>query len=57
MLFNSDYLPSAIVQSRDPPSIEDICEMFEFLDESRTGMVSCEDFLGLLELSERLKTA
>jgi Ca2+-binding EF-hand superfamily protein len=57
MLFNKYYLPLAVDKHVDPPTIEEICEMFEFLDEGRSGMIAGEDLLNLLELSERLKTA
>ena len=55
---NDDLLPSNIesVQAM-PPSVEEISDMFEFLDEDRTGMISSKDLLAFLELAERLKNA
>jgi Ca2+-binding EF-hand superfamily protein len=57
VIFNKDHVMMGLDMEVQPPSVEEICEMFEFLDESRSGMVSGEDLLNLLELSERLKTA
>jgi len=39
------------------PSLEDIAELFEFLDTNRTGMISANDFMKHFELVERLKLA
>ena len=38
-----------------PPSIEEIAEIFEFLDEELSGMIKAKDFMTFLEHSERLK--
>lgn len=57
LLLNQNLLDSNIDQKNDPPSIEEMCEMFEFIDEDRTGMISANDLIGFLELSERLKLA
>ena len=40
-----------------PPSIEDIVEMFEFLDEDRSGMIKAENLMSFLETAERIKIA
>ena len=40
-----------------PPAIEDIVEMFEFLDEDRSGMIKAENFMSFLETAERIKIA
>ena len=40
-----------------PPSLEDIVEMFEFLDEDRSGMIKAQNFLSFLETAERIKIA
>jgi len=40
-----------------PPSMDEICEMFEFLDENRHGTISANDLVYMLELSERLKSS
>ena len=37
------------------PSLQDIAELFEFLDTNRTGMISVKDFMKYFELVERLK--
>jgi|TARA_B110000238_G_C15995629_1_gene382150 Ca2+-binding EF-hand superfamily protein len=42
-------------QSFMPPTIEDIVEMFEFLDEDRSGMIKAENFMSFLETAERIK--
>ena len=42
-------------QSFMPPKIEDIVEMFEFLDEDRSGMIKAENFMSFLETAERIK--
>ena len=39
------------------PSLEEIAELFEFLDENRQGMISKKDLLDKFELSERLREA
>jgi len=39
------------------PSLQDIAELFEFLDSNRTGMISANDFMRHFELVERLKMA
>ena len=38
-----------------PPSIEEIAQVFEFLDEERTGMIKAKDLMTFLENAERLK--
>lgn len=58
LLMNDNLLKSNIDQpEQGPPSIEELCEIFEFLDEDRTGMISTKDLLGFLELTQRLKNA
>lgn len=37
------------------PSLQDIAELFEFLDSNRTGMISAKDFMKHFELVERLR--
>ena len=41
----------------DPPDVMVMAELFEFLDEDRTGMVSAKDLMSFLETSQRLKLA
>ena len=41
----------------EPPGIQEIAELFEFLDEDRTGMISGQGLMAMLELAERLKQA
>ena len=43
--------------SDEPPSLLEITEMFEFLDEGHTGMISAQNLLDLLETTQRLKDA
>ena len=37
--------------SCEPPDVMVIAELFEFLDEDRTGMVSAKDLMSFLETS------
>jgi len=58
---NSDLLKRDVNKQNDqsflPPTIEDIVEMFEFLDEDRSGMIKAENFMSFLETAERIKIA
>ena len=45
------------ITAREPPTLSDIAEFFEFLDRDRTGMISSKDFLEMLEDTQRLKEA
>ena len=40
-----------------PPTIEEIAQIFEFLDEERSGMIESKNLMSFLELAERLKIA
>lgn len=40
-----------------PPDVTVIAELFEFLDEDRTGMIEAKDLMSALETAERLKMA
>jgi len=44
-------------KGNEPPGIQEIAELFEFLDEDRTGMISGQGLMAMLELAERLKQA
>jgi len=56
---NKSILQRDINQSQDqkfmPPTIEEIAQIFEFLDEDRSGMIKGQDFMSLLETAERIK--
>ena len=41
----------------EPPTLEEMAELFEFLDEDYQGMISAENLVAFLETTERLKTA
>lgn len=38
-----------------PPTIDEIAELFEFLDADRNGMLKAEDLMELLDLREKMK--
>ena len=57
LFLNDNLLPMNIEKARQPPSLEEIAQMFEFMDEDRTGMISSKDLMVYLEIAERLKTA
>ena len=38
-----------------PPTIDEIAELFEFLDSDRKGMIKAEDLMELLDLREKMK--
>ena len=38
-----------------PPDINELAEIFEFLDEDHSGMISANDLMQFLETAERLK--
>ena len=42
---------------REPPDVLVIAELFEFLDEDRTGMISGKDLMSFLATAQRLKMA
>ena len=42
-------------EMNQPPDLIEIAELFEFLDEDRTGMIESKDLMNLFELAERLK--
>jgi Ca2+-binding EF-hand superfamily protein len=39
------------------PDLSDIANLFEFMDEDHTGMISADDFLSKLELCLKMKMA
>ena len=59
LFLNSGVLQRDVNKQQDekfmPPSIEEIVEMFEFLDEDRSGMIKAENFMSFLETAERIK--
>lgn len=58
LFLNTDLLIKDIeLPDNQPPTLQQIAELFEFLDEDRTGMISSKDLLAMLEVSERLKNA
>ena len=57
LLLNQDLLEVDYRHKIEPPSFDEICEMFEFLDEDKSGMISSDDLLKFLALCERLKAA
>jgi Ca2+-binding EF-hand superfamily protein len=38
-----------------PPTIDEIAELFEFLDADRKGMIKADDIIELLDLREKMK--
>ena len=58
---NQNILQRDINNQKDqkflPPTIEEIAQIFEFLDEERSGMIKASNFMSFLELAERLKIA
>lgn len=46
-----------IDKKQDPPTLDEIVEMFEFLDINKTGMISSKDLVEHLKLCESLKEA
>ena len=59
IFLNNDLLQRDVGQVsaaiNQPPDIVQIAELFEFLDEDRTGMISATDLMVALETAERLK--
>ena len=43
------------ISAKDPPTVQEIAEMFEFLDEDKSGMVKASNLMELLEVTQRLK--
>lgn len=41
----------------EPPTLIEIAELFEFLDEDKSGMISASNLLEMLEMTQRLKDA
>lgn len=58
LFLNTDLLIKDIdLPDCQPPTLVEIAELFEFLDEDRTGMISGQDLIHMLEVAERLKNA
>lgn len=59
MFVNEEFLLQDISDPRknQSPSLEQIAEMFEFLDVDHTGMIEAKEVVELLNQSERLKVA
>ena len=58
LFLNKEILKQDVADKKaEAPSLEEICMLFEFLDEDRTGMISAKDFMNYLELCERLKSS
>ena len=55
MFLNEQLLVRDINAKNDPPSLDQIAELFEFLDHDRTGMITASDLLYYLELHEKAK--
>jgi len=56
-LLRRDISQPANSSANEPPDIAQIAELFEFLDEDRTGMIEAKDLMNALEIAERLKLA
>lgn len=59
LFLNKTILQRDIDQAQDqkfmPPNIEEIAQIFEFLDEDRSGMIKGQDFMSFLKTAELLK--
>ena len=59
LFLNQDLLKRDITKpdrsQSQPPDVAQIAELFEFLDEDRTGMIEARDLMSALETAQRLK--
>ena len=56
MFLNQDLLEIDI-EKMTPPSLEQIAELFEFLDSDHNGMIEASSIITLITESEKLKNA
>ena len=56
--FNQLFINDGLLErdfGQQPPSLEEMSELFEFLDEDYQGMISAQNLVSFLETTERLK--
>ena len=55
LFLNEHLLVRDINTKNEPPALDEIADLFEFLDHDRSGMIASSDLLYYLELHEKAK--